>query len=331
MDRYKLNWLDPESIFKGSYLLSAGELRLLEILGRKQSCFGYSFEKGNYFDNCRFAVLADLPIAARLVHCGRESGWNGTGMCQKWRICSHCAYVRTQKTLRTYLPSYLNRNFAFVTFSFKSALEVCAERDFVQSKGYWESIRKGIKGLFAESRVLGAFWAEEMALLGLCPLRIQAHAHAVFHLEDAAEIKCFEIKGRLTEMLNPRENNPGLVPSIQLRPLRDQLEFAHALMYCTKAIPLKECYEAGIGKGGGSLDNLLCINRNLETFLKGWTRCDPGRHAINMLGTMHPRSKRYLGTLDWVEEDRRQYVDEFFVDAYTIFEKRPPDVSDMGG
>src|SRR5437870_1962698 len=89
-----VNWCLPKEVNEFEEYFSEHQQRLFDLLKGKKANYSTGFEKGNYFENAYALVASNCRYAERIVFCGKRNEWNGTGSCQKWLLCSRCAFAR---------------------------------------------------------------------------------------------------------------------------------------------------------------------------------------------------------------------------------------------
>src|SRR5207249_2902924 len=152
---------------------------LFDLLKTKKERYSKGFEKGNYFHNAYPLIASNCCYAERIVCCGRKNQWNGTGSCQKWHLCSRCAYIRAQRALKMYLSAFNPNRFVAGTMSFKGYLMAEKESEIFDIAFYWKTIKEAICTVRDEGMILGAYVTDELKLRGFWPIRIIPHSHCI--------------------------------------------------------------------------------------------------------------------------------------------------------
>ena len=306
-----LDWSQHTQLTENAASLTFEQSHLLDLVNLKREEYADRFKRGNYFSNAYPIIAAEAPFATRFVCCGRKTAWNGTGSCQKWRFCSRCAYARQRATLETFLPAYQPSSFVFVTLAFNGSLAISHADDLAAVIPLWNAIDAALKRLRSLNQIEGAFYVEEVAIIGFLPLRLQPHVHAILHTPNGKPDTPESIRKQLGRSLR----NLALSPSIEVAPLTSEECFANRLTYTTKAIDLVSRYRAALyNDGSANLHSRLQVNHELRAFLHGWTQVTHARHAIRRLGTMHHASGHYIGMKDWTAAQRKEYVYQFYAE-----------------
>jgi hypothetical protein len=315
-DSLAVNWCSATDIQANNKLFSEYQRYLFALIERKKKHYSYSFQKGNYFENIYPIVASCAPFDIRVAFCGRRTSWNGSGSCQKWRFCSHCAFIKKMIALQSLLPAFGYRHFAFLTISFDGSLRVENTLRMSQILRYWNAIDLAIKHLRNEHIILGAFFVEELFLRGFLPLRVLPHVHCVLHVasgeEQIAQVIRDETSTFLLEHRGPGGAPLALLPSVESRCIRTERRFANALQYLTKSVDLIGPYNSAVATAPSFDDSIATLNRELRGFLTSWVGVTQGRQAIRRIGTMHQASKEYIGTKNWTQAERKVYVAKYF-------------------
>jgi hypothetical protein len=205
------------------------------------------------------------------------------------------------------LPAYHHASFVFATLAFEETLPIISASDLDAVIPLWNAIDSAIKRLVDLGQMDGAFYVEEVSIIGFLPLRLQPHVHGIFQVPHGSFNACASLQEQFTRSLR----NLVLSPSVKVVPLTSEESFANRLSYTTKAVDLVSTYRSAlIGNESRNLRARLQMNRELRTFLHGWTQLTHGRHTIRRRGTMHHASAHYIGN-DWTPTQRWEYVHQF--------------------
>ena len=156
--------------------------------------------------------------------------------------------------------------------------------------------------VLGDNVILGAFFVDELRLLGLWPIRIIPHCHCVFHVDDTSDERMERLGSKLANSIkrhiHARHSCDCLHPtwpSIALKPIREQLVLKRCLEYATKEIDLSFPYNPAETAQGDEWIVQPPINRNLQLFLNGYLTTINNRKMIHSTGTMNPSSSNYIG------------------------------------
>jgi hypothetical protein len=183
---------------------------------------------------------------------------------------------------------------------------------------YWETIKEAIYTVRDEGMILGAYFTEELKLLGLSPVRIIPHSHCIFHLDSNSDVNTDDLGTRLASAVMECGENRGCfralypsVPSIALARILKEKHFANSLQYATKAIELENPYETAWTSDGHPCLYTDGLNRELQWFLSGYLGAMRNRMMVHRIGTMHPASKGFVGKR-WSRKRKEDYVHGYF-------------------
>jgi hypothetical protein len=309
-----LNWCSPNEIHNYLDHFTKYQQYLFELLKVKKGKYSTGFEKGNYFHNAYPLVASNCCYAERMVCCGRKNQWNGTGSCQKWHLCSRCAYIRAQRALKLYLPAFNPNQFIAGTMSFEGYLMPENESEIYDAVSHWQTVREAIYTVRDEGLILGGYFADELKLLGFSPIRIIPHSHCIFHLESNSDVNTDSLGTRLASaVMESVERRAGWralspsTPSIALARIVTERHFANSLQYATKAIELESPYEEARTRDGYACLFIDGLNRELQCFLSGYLGAMRNRMMVHRIGTMHPASKGFVGKR-WSRKRNEDFV-----------------------
>lgn len=314
---FQCNWCSADDILNNVHLFTEHQRHLFELLQTKRERFADKFKKGNYFTNAFALVAANSRYAERVVCCGNKNRWNGTGSCQKWKLCSRCAFARKHNALKAYLSSFRPNQFVASTISFEGALTPPDWPQFMWVLCYWDAINEAIRDEYDNGNILGAYFIEELALVGFLPLRVLPHVHCIFHVQSADAATVDALRTNLYDGILRSAEIHGwdfeLVPSIAMRTITSEKEFANMLQYGLKAIKIAESYEYALALNDHEPEPVEQINHELKRFFSDWLGTTSRRLSIRRLGTMHHGSKHFVGNR-WGRKRRREFVEGYMAE-----------------
>lgn len=281
-----------------------------------------------FYDNAEYIARLETQMARRYCYCGISSrgrgGRNGTfapRFCGKAYFCPGCASTLRGQYVRKYLPAYRPGDFHFVTLSWDGDVPF-SNASAHHCLYYWKAIDHVIKRTEQEHLISGAYWYEEISIRRLVPLRVNPHAHGIFHqvvnMDDLIlflreELRLF----RTNHGLEPHEVPPNpRPPSLRWEAIRSVEMMKSTLSYTVKPLTLSKPYREAADRflAPELRQNRYLVDSNMGEFIRGIDdiRLRPNkRNKPRSIGSMNVQKKngRYIGNFDWNMEEIRDYVD----------------------
>lgn len=305
-DYFDLNWSDPYELLTFIRAFSFNQQNLLKLIRKKQFRYGMPFKRGNYFESIYPLIASGHPMGVRMAYCGKKQHWGGT-CCERWKLCSRCAFIRKLKTLESYLPSFHTGRFMSATISFNGDIPQGIPMGNTMNDT-WNAIHDSIKRLRASGIILGGYYVNELSIRKFLPLTVLPHMHCVFHVDEPSPA----VRKDLLELLNEFRNEGmyplSLVPSVMTESVESLWHFGNVLGYPTKAIDLVGPYQNGVEKILNGMATFPKLNFEFCHFLYAWLGAIYRRTAIHRIGTMHHASGDFIGTRKEDKEDAHEFV-----------------------
>ena len=266
----------------------------IDALARKSTQYVDTYWYERYFPQCSLISMLDQSISTRICMCGlrgkKHFGINPTGLCNKPRLCMHCARRNVQNTLRTFGPAFHRHQWGFLTLSYHGDLP------FTHISGpdwsrHWDAAKSAVKRLVANEIVGGAMIREELAILSLNPTSVQPHVHAIVpagELSKAAE-EC--LSSWMQGYRDDQGDGVSMPPSIKFERIATEEDFNRIVQYIHKPIDFVTPY-VGLWGLVETYEEKVMINRAIRDAMEAVIVLTQGQRQIDYFGNMRAASKR---------------------------------------
>jgi hypothetical protein len=290
-DALSLNMADPVELRKHEHLLTADQLACLNMIQIKAQAWPQKFDRpaDHYPETAAIIAMSDWPHAHRYCYCSI-----GQRFCHQWKLCPLCSYHRKRQALCAYLPRFGASTWQYLTISFHGRFVMEGYED---CDVYWDACAEAIRGLVAAGKARGACWREELALVGLLPVRVMPHVHAIV---DADSVGAEDVVGAVLKYRDGYEESPHdkvkKPPSVNVQPVQTRPEFARLISYNNKCLDLCGPYAAAWPKAAAkNRARAWVLREDVNDFLAGFACATEGRCQVRYVGSLHPRHGHYVG------------------------------------
>ena len=296
-----LNHSSLDQLLSHRTVLSADKMMKLSALVRKRTHYPDTYRYENYFSQCSLISLLEQSYSQSVCFCGLKPGnsndrlaSNSTGLCNKPRLCWHCARNNVRNTLRTFQPVFFNHDWGFLTISYDGSLPFGPSSDLNWTL-YWEAAKSALKRLVGTGAISGAMVREELAVLSLCPTIVQPHLHAIVPVSELSEGSVELLSRWTSNYTDDLGESVALKPSIVFKPVTTEDGFEGIVHYIHKPIDFVSPYRA---RWDDKLDakDKATLNRAARDIIEASVAVPKGRFQIDYLGNMRAGAiSRLLG------------------------------------
>jgi hypothetical protein len=121
-----LNFSCLDSLIEAKDALSPSVQMKTSALDNKRTNYPETYWYKNYYSQCSLICTLDQSISTHVCFCGlrskTKSGQGKAALCNKPRLCMHCARRNVQNSLKTFLPNFHHHNWGFLTISYSTPL-----------------------------------------------------------------------------------------------------------------------------------------------------------------------------------------------------------------
>ena len=294
-DESSLNRADPEEIDRSKAILDGYQLRLLGMIDKKIQKHPQRYDRDQYRQTASFLILCNSPSAQRLAFCGIPSAINPSGRCRLHQYCPYCCWRERTAAQLTYVPSFYNGNWHFLTGSFEGDLGFTCS-DGYDWLHYWDAYKHGLSALVEEGLIDGAYWTEELAVNSFLPTRVLPHIHAIIDAAEFTDSTLEILKERIAEYL-PKQVGPDfLPPDVKVSAVQDEKTLFDTIGYMLKPMKLVRAYErAWPAASFNNRARAWELNSELTDLIKGHSQILRRRPKMRAKGTLNPRAKIFIG------------------------------------
>lgn len=280
-------------------------LRRKNYISKRQSPYWANI----YSEYHQLLLLSNWQLFRNTNFCGSKSSLNPSGCCNQRNYCYDCARRMGYKYLLRFLPSF-TKGLSWHTFDLSFQGSLPFRRDQYENLiAHWDVCSGVLHQMVECGYIPGVYYVEELALISLQPLFVQAHVHVILqgelHLPDPEEfIELFQ------NFRNSERNGFVLTPSFVIKKLETAADLARRIRYMIKPIPITTEYRSAWAEHGEATTDVeaIAINRAMREFLEGGNTLMANRRMINTLGTLHSRNKGYIGIHSKHWDQYKDYV-----------------------
>jgi len=158
-----INRGDLEQVVGHRSLLNGWQPRFIKMIQKKVRLRPQHYQHDNYPETAAMLILSESPSAPRLAFCGIRSDANPSGRCHLHQWCPFCCWQVRTKAQITYVPSFHEGTWHFLTGSFSGQLPY-GGADSADTLHYWDAYKAGLSELVHDGLIDGAYWTEELAV-----------------------------------------------------------------------------------------------------------------------------------------------------------------------
>lgn len=290
-ERYdQLNWCDRDEVNANMGLFDLPIPTLLQRAETKRTRFPDGFEKGNYFQNLIPIIASGYQRSEKILCCGNTNLSKKKIPCDQWHLCSKCSYMRRLKASEMFRDTYSKAYFYHITLGFDGDMAF-NETNSVVAQDYWDANQNGIRQLFTDQLIAGAYMVHELKIRSFVPLRVNPHSHAIV---TATSIPS-EVEDSLRNTIKAH-SGVELKPSIMVKLLHSSNYQANSIRYLTKEMDLQEPYLSAWWKHCKN-DRTAApeLNREMRVLLDAQAVAFGGSDKIVYMGNLKSQRKEFIG------------------------------------
>ncbi len=297
-ETHHLNHSSLFELFKNKSYLSLPSEKKVEILNHKRLQYADKFRYENYFSQCCLLTLLDHDIATNVCLCDVKSseihGINPTGLCNRHRLCHHCANRRAIKTLKTFQPKFYQHKWCFLTISYKENLPL-THLSGPQWARHWAAAKLALKRLVSTDHIPGAMWREELAIPSLIPTRVLPHLHAIIPVENISPCGLELLASWIAGYRDDLGYGVELESSIKCDTIATEEDFVRYVSYIHKPVNFVNPY-ALIWDDDASREDKVNINRLMRDLIEATIMHPKDRDQLGYFGNMLATTRgRFIG------------------------------------
>lgn len=299
---------DMQELLDHQHLLPEVVRSRLALVHGKPRVYPERFFDPSYLPNSTLLVASHYPGSQRYAFCGVATSVNPNGTCRDHKFCPYCNYLVREQAVRTYVPSFDDGNWRFLTLSFAGSLPFDSA-NLGSNIDCWDACRSALQALQENKAVNGLHWTEELAVLSFLPLRVMPHVHAIVDAHEFGDEQVEQLRNHLTQWRNAYGEPLDLVPDIDVRPVSTPRSLLDRTRYLYKPINLSRPYDtAWANHIGDDRSRAWELNSQARELAAGIFEARKDRNRMYSKGTLNPRAKEFIGIPKANAANYSQYI-----------------------